>query len=234
MLTDPDVIRVLLARLIAARAPLFAFVDGCDERFTTTLLELDHGLRALIADELHPSRGHAQVRKGGIVRLSSRLDGVEMRFVSRVRAIDADGAIAAYLIDIPSALDYREHRRLRRLAARNISAELVGCGQSAQARVLDISIGGMRLAVAVPHPIGADEIWDCSVALPNGAFDATLAVVRVRPARSRTRAGAQSEDDIGTRFGPLTTRAARRIGRFMADSQRETLRARAIGSGRLC
>ena len=30
MLTDPDVIRVLLARLIAARCPVFVFIEGDD------------------------------------------------------------------------------------------------------------------------------------------------------------------------------------------------------------
>jgi len=231
MLTDPDVIRVLLARLIAARAPVFAFVDGDEERYTTTLLDLDTRLRALICDELLPARGHARVRAGSAMKLSCRLDGVEIRFAVRVRAID-DGGIAAYLLDLPSSLDYREHRRVYRARARNLRARLSAAHASADARVLDISIGGLRLAVEAPHPIGADQLWECRVTLPNGAFDAEIAVVRVKPARTQPPAKTR-EDDVGARFGALSAEAARRIGRYMADTQRESLRARRIASERL-
>ena len=85
MLKDPDVIRVLLARLIAARCPVFVFVEGDDERYATTLLELDADANALIADELNPRRGNANVRRGAKLRVAARLEGVDMRFSTRVR-----------------------------------------------------------------------------------------------------------------------------------------------------
>ena len=226
MLTDPDVIRVLLGRLAAARSPAFAFVDGVDDRFATTLLEHDRDLHALIADELHPSRGHALVRTGTRFRIACKLDGVEVRFATTVRAIDAEDSVAAYLLAMPDAVDYREHRRLKRLGARNLGATLHNGDARADARVVDLSIGGLRLAVGVPHPLGADEVWNCRVALPNGDVDASIAVVRVRASRVRPRFGETREDDVGARFGALSAPAARRLGRFLADTERMRLRAR--------
>jgi c-di-GMP-binding flagellar brake protein YcgR len=225
MLTDPDVIRVLLGRLAAARAPAFALVDGVDERFATTLLEHDRVLHALIADELHLSRGHALVRTGSRLRIACKLDGVEVRFATVVRAIDDEGAVAAYLLAMPDALDYREHRGLKRLRARDLGATLDNGDAHAAARVVDISIGGLRLAIAAPHPLGADQVWNCRVALPNGNVDASIAVVRVRGARARPSFGEAREDDIGARFGTLSAPAARRLGRFLADAERTRLRA---------
>src|SRR5690349_19855063 len=146
MLTDPDVIRVLLARLVAARCPVFVFIEGDDERYATVLLEIDAAARALIADELTPKHGHRRMRRGAKLKISSRLDGVEVRFRSAVRAVDADGHIAAYMLDLPDALDYREQRASKRTRTFEVTAELRDAdGAALPARVLDLSIEGIRL-----------------------------------------------------------------------------------------
>jgi len=227
VLTDPDVIRVLIARLIATRCPVFAFMEGDDERYTTMLLEIEPTFGALIADELHPRAGHDRLRTGASLRLACRLDGVEVRFRSRVRAIDRDGAIAAYMLDMPAELDHRENRRLHRTRARGVTARLQTPEKDAVlARVVDISISGLSLAVSAPHALAEDECWDCNVSLPNGAVDAEVSIVRIRRATTRAHAAVAREDNIGARFGALSAHAARRIGHFMADTQRAFLRAR--------
>lgn len=224
MLTDPDAIRVLLGRLVAARSGVFAFVEGHPERCVTTLLGVDARLRALICDELHPPRGHARVGIGSVLRLTTRLDGAELRCRCTVRAIDRDGAVAAYLLDLPAALDHRERRRQRRLHVRGLRAQLRDAQASADAHVLDLSLGGIRLAVAPPHPLRVEQRWDCHLALPRGAFDAAIVIVRTRAPRAR---GGTREDDVGARFDALSVPAARRLGRYLADTERELLRLRA-------
>lgn len=225
MLTDPDVVRVLLARLIAARCPMHVFVEGSDTRYATLLLEIDAALGALIVDELHPRAGHDRLRVGAALRFAGRLDGIEIRFRAALRAIDDDAAIAAYMVDLPRALDYREHRDLRRARAPGVVAELRSTADgTVPARVLDLSASGIRLAVAAPHPIAADTRWNCALMLPNGIVDASISILRVR--RSGARFGTPAEDCVGARFGTLSALASRRIGHFMADSERAWLRAR--------
>lgn len=222
MLTDPDVIRVLLGRLAAARSSVFAFVEGHQERCVTSVLGVDARLHALICDELHPPRGHARVGVGSVLRLTTRLDGAELRCRCTVRAIDRDGAIAAYRLDLPDALDHRERRRQH---VRGLRAQLRGAHDaSADARVLDLSLGGIRLAIAPPHALRVEQRWDCHLALPRGTFDAAIVIVRTRSARARVGA---REDDIGARFDTIPAPAARRLGRYLVDSERELLRQRA-------
>jgi c-di-GMP-binding flagellar brake protein YcgR len=227
MLTDPDVIRVMLARLVAARCPVFVFVEGDDERYATVLLEIDAAAGVLIADELNPRRGNTRMRRGAKLKVSSRLDGVEMRFRTTVRAIDNDSDAAAYMLEVPTALDHREQRAVLRTRTSAVAAELRDPDNAPiRARVLDLSIGGMRLAVRSPHPLREAMHCDCTVTLPTGAFDARLAITHVRAAEARSRVGSTKEDVLGARFDALATHAARRLGRYIADTQRALLRAR--------
>ena len=227
MLTDPDVIRVLLARLIAARCPVFVFIEGDDERYATVLLEIDAAARALIVDELLPKHGHKQMRRGAKLRLSSRLDGVEVRFRSAVRAVDSDSQVAAYMLDLPDALDYREQRSSRRTRTFEVTAELRDeAGTPVSARVLDLSIEGVRLCVPAPHPFGEAARCACTVWLPRGAIEAGIAILRVRRAPERPQRGAAATDVLGARFDALGAVDARRLGRYLADTQRALMRAR--------
>ena len=227
MLTDPDVIRVMLARLIAARCPVFVFFEGDDERYATSLLEIDAAAGALIVDELNPRHGHERVHRGTRLRFSTRLDGVEMRFRANVRAIDGDGAVAAYMLDLPIALDHREQRAVLRTRTREVAAELrADDATTINARVLDLSMGGLRLAVRAPHPLAEASEWDCTVVLPTCSFDTRIAITHVRRAAGCPHPGTPNEDVLGARFDALGTGAARRLGRYIAETQRALLRAR--------
>jgi len=227
MLTDPDVIRVLLARLVAARCPVFVFIEGDDERYATVLLEIDTAARALIADELIPKHGHRRMRRGAKLKISSRLDGVEVRFRSAVRAVDADSHVAAYMLDLPDALDYREQRASKRTRTFEVTAELRDAdGAALPARVLDLSIEGIRLSLPAPHPFNEAARCSCTVWLPGGSIEAGIAILRVRRAPERPQRGAAATDVLGARFDALGAGAARRLGRYLADTQRALLRAR--------
>ena len=227
MLTDPDVIRVLLARLVAARCPVFVFIEGDDERYATVLLEIDLASRTLIADEIIPKHGHKHMRRGAKLKISSRLDGVEVRFRSAVRAVDADSHVAAYMLEMPDALDYREQRASKRTRTFEVTAELRdGDGAAVPARVLDLSIDGIRLSVPAPHPFHEAVRCSCTVWLPGGSIEAAIAIMRVRRAPERAQRGAAATDVLGARFDALGAGDARRLGRYLADTQRALMRAR--------
>jgi c-di-GMP-binding flagellar brake protein YcgR len=229
MLTDATAIRAVLARLVADRRPIDVRVDEGTERFQSLVVDIDLLLGALIIDELHPRRGHALVGIGSLVNVSSRIDGVDVRFSVRVRALDTEGGIAAYLSDLPAVLDYREQRGLFRLRIP------VGAGIDAwisntehrdfAARVLDISTGGIRLAVPAPHPLKPADAWVCNVHLPNGAFAANLRILRVRNFSARYACQRRPEGQVGARFRNLSLQADHHIGQYMAAAQRELIRA---------
>ncbi|HEY6895396.1 MAG TPA: flagellar regulator YcgR PilZN domain-containing protein, partial [Rhodanobacteraceae bacterium] len=212
---------------IAARCPVFVFIEGDEERYATVLLEIDAAARALIVDELLPKHGHRRMRRGAKLKLASRLDGVDVRFRSAVCAVDADSQVAAYMLDLPEALDYREQRSSRRTRTFEVTAELRDeQGEPIPARVLDLSIEGIRLCVPAPHPFGEAARCACTVWLPGGAIEAALAILRVRRALERPLRGAAATDVLGARFEALGDGDARRLGRDLADTQRALMRAR--------
>ena len=227
MLTDPDVIRVLLARLVAARCPVFVFIEGDEERYGTVLLELDAAAHVLIADELIPKHGHARMRRGAMLKIASRIEGVEVRFRSSVRAVDSDTHVAAYMLELPDALDYREQRTTKRTRTFEVGAELRDpSGAVVPARVLDLSIEGIRLSVPAPHPFDETARCSCTVWLPGGAIEPSIAIMRVRRAPERAQRGSAATDVVGARFDALGAGDARRLGRYLADTQRALMRVR--------
>jgi c-di-GMP-binding flagellar brake protein YcgR len=191
------------------------------------LLEIDAPARALIADELLPRHGHKRMRRGAKLKVSSRLDGVEVRFRSVVRAVDADTQVAAYMLDLPEALEYREQRAVKRTRTFEVSAELRDPeGAAVPARVLDLSIDGIRLSVPAPHPFQEAARCRCTVWLPAGAIEAGISILRVRRAPERAFRGTAATDVLGARFDALGAGDARRLGRYLADTQRALMRAR--------
>jgi hypothetical protein len=115
---------------------------------------------------------------------------------------------------------------VHRTRASAIAAELRDPeGPPVEGRVLDLSIAGIRIAVKKPHRVREETRWDCTVALPDGAFESRIAIMRVH-GPERPRPGFGAEDVLGAKFDSLGEGAARRLGRYIADTQRALLRAR--------
>jgi c-di-GMP-binding flagellar brake protein YcgR len=241
MIDDVHTIRALLARLIDARTALSVVFDDEGERGNSILLGFDPDVHALLADELHPRAAHLRVKPGMPLRWIGRLEGAPLRFRARVQAIDRDADIAAYRIEMPTELDYRERRaayrtralpqpallaQLTRLPTHTGSTEAVHINVACvDARVADISSTGLRLAAALPHDLVAGERWQCVLHLPDGQLDTLVAIHHVQPAR---RHGEKVR--VGARFVDLSASAQRRIGGYAASLQRRRLRARPTSS----
>ena len=244
MIDDIDSVCAALSQLVAVRSPLRVFLEGDESAYASVLLSLDRIAGIVLADELHPASGHRMVATGSSLRATARLNGIELRFRSTVRAIDTDAPIAAYALEIPRTLDYRERRgtfRTRAVATRGLRARLLEVADDEpsahvqprnaarsktvrcyEADVADVSIDGIRLTIARPHALQRTGVWNCALHLPRGTVHATIEIRHVLVSRRRGE-----PDRVGARFVGLPEPAKWHISRYAASLQRQRLRQRA-------
>jgi c-di-GMP-binding flagellar brake protein YcgR len=233
IVSDPPVVQTLLQRVIDERVPLAVVLPGIDTPFDSLLLGIESSLGALLADELHPISGHGRIKPNTLLRIGARLDGVEVRFRTRVAAIDRDADIAAYLLDMPEEIDYRERRdtyRVKIPASIPLHWSMIGdssYGMPLRARVVDLSLGGIGLALQQPHVVQVLDQTIGAVELPDGPLD-----VRIKIRYMRRSAFGAREDRAGGEFIAINSNDQRRLSRFAAEVQRPALRGRRAWIGR--
>ena len=227
IINDPPIILGLLRRVIDERAPLSIVLPGIDMRFDSLLLSVESTLNALVIDELNPISGHRRIAPNLLLRIGTRLDGVELRFRTRVAAIDRDSDIAAYLLDFPDEMDYRERREAYRVKI-PASAPLSWTVPSAadperflQLQVMDLSLTGIGLRLRQPHNVNVLDTISGNIDLPDGPLAMTS---KIRYLRSQ--AFGPTEDRAGGEFIKCSSADVRRISHYCAELQRPILRGR--------
>src|SRR3546814_899662 len=124
--------------------------DWSSDVCSSDLLDSDREAATVLADELFPARGHAAMEPGMEIRVLGNLDGIEIRFRSRVIAINPAQAGASYTLVMPVAVDYKQRRNAFRVPvspALAIPVLLHADGINAKGTLADISPNGLRVAM---------------------------------------------------------------------------------------
>lgn len=222
MITDSAQIRSLVNRLIRDKVPITVMLPGREGFFSSLLLDSDNG--SLLADELFPARGHRAMQPEMEIRVLGNLDGIEVRFKSRVIMIHAEQPGASYSLVMPIAVDYKQRRDAFRVPvspALAIAVLLSADGINAKGTLADISHNGLRVAIRGANPVPAGAQLLCHIDLPNEHISA-LAEARHSAPDRRGLAVVY----IGFRFVELSLEQQRTISHFTANLQRDQLRAR--------
>lgn len=224
MITDPLQIRSLINRLIRNKVPITIMLPEREGFFSSMLLDSDRAIGTMLADELFPPRGHQAVEPGMEIRVLGNLDGIEIRFKSRVITINTSQPSSSYSLAMPVAMDYKQRRNAFRVSvspALAIPVLLSGDGIESKGTLADISYNGLRVALrkASSLPMGAE--LQCDIALPDEPISARAEARHSAP--DRRGLGVVY---VGFRFLELGNEQQRAINRFTADLQRGQLRAR--------
>lgn len=228
MITDSHEIRTLLGRLIKARVPITVMLPEREGFFSSVLLELDRDSNTLVADELLPARGHASMQSGIELRLLCRLDGIELRFRTKVLVVSPTQLGAIYRLGVPTGLDYMQRREAFRVPVSPtlaIPVELGSNGTRLKGTLVDISHTGLRVALRGQRELPPAELLSCQVDLPPGSIRAD-----VEPRHSEPDRRGLGMVYVGLRFIELSREQLHLINRFTANIQRDQLRARRLFS----
>lgn len=229
-----DIVRVLQA-LIDSRALISAHLMPGGLPCPTALLEVDPDGHVLI-DGNRQEHINQRMLGADYVMCVSQLERVRIQFrLQQLRRVDGEGPVAfsAPLPDSVLELQRRELYRLELVPGPVVTLEVPAPAEDLaplQARVLDISGGGVALAVREEDqsrfPPGA-QIESCTLHLPEaGSIPVRLQVAHV----SRRQALAGCPVRVGCRFVGLPRGAESRILQyiFQVERQRNARERRAV------
>ncbi|MBT8445501.1 MAG: hypothetical protein HKO62_04680 [Gammaproteobacteria bacterium] len=198
-----------------------------DDAYLSAILEVVGERGYFVLDELSPADTGA-LQSGTEIRVSTRLDGVDLRFTAHVAAAGDENGVPFYKVPFPRQIDYGQQRRHLRVSVplyQNVNVKLqTPTNIRVQGELRDISLGGFnaRLTQGVTDEIRAGFFFPrCVIALPDeGRIYAPVEVCYAEQTElNRPRR-------IGARFVTLSRDDERMIQRFVADTDRELSRKR--------
>jgi c-di-GMP-binding flagellar brake protein YcgR len=150
-LTTFDDIYVLLKNIHTKHSLLAIMIDGSDEFYGSTIIELNKDEKYLVIDELYPEEGHAQIEVGKPLSFDANYAGAFVHFKGNVEAIGKNDKAAYYKINIPEEVEYHQRRNTFRISTSISDPILVNLVNEDEvlikAELRDVSHGGLCLRV---------------------------------------------------------------------------------------
>lgn len=223
--------RVLRA-IMQQHEPVTAYFGSGDESLLSAIVGVDAEQGELFLDMSPDAQANRRLVEAGRATLVSFHDRVKVQFaVERVGQAEHEGR-QVLRVEIPSALlklQRREAFRVQPPISAPVSCRVFGeGGRSFALRVLDISVGGLRLAGDAPE----GEMWvglsydRCELSLPEvGSIEAAL---HVHYSVEMALRGGRTAKAWGCSFGSLRPGMETLLQRYVIKTDRER-RARIAG-----
>lgn len=224
---SPAHVCVLLRRLLEQRCLLSVQIGNSSDCYTSAVLEVVHEHEYVVLDELTPREGHVRLSTEPRIQVKARLEGIEVRFASRVSRINSQNGLPYYKVPFPKLIEYPQRRQSYRVPI-PLQLGLPTNILLADERVLNGELRdlspeglGMRVRLGVPDPADHGQLAICQIVV-----DKTLELVTDievchvdPPMRGRV-------SRLGARFLRLRADQERRIEQFCAELAREQRRLR--------
>jgi c-di-GMP-binding flagellar brake protein YcgR len=213
----------LLQAIVAAKRPALAASRITRERATVRLLEIDARHGRIVFVPLSASAMHTWLNTSREVVFRSDHDGVPIEFTCPGPARPAAGDSDAYSVGFPPYVIRLQRRNAYRLPAPPIACTLrneSGHGPDLEPTVLDVSAGGVDLAMPLTGPrLSRDGTYGCTIVLPgHGTFTVRLKVVSIFTAADARRYGCQ--------FVDVPAASELLLQRYILEEQRTRVRTR--------
>ena len=149
---SPQYIIALLDRLVTEAAILtIETLEGGDKVFISTLLGVDGAAQALLLDLPYSMSGYLSTDRDDLrVSVSADLAGALLRFTIPVGKLVLDALLPHYRAPFPVTIEYQQQRHAHRVSLSKLAVSVhiqTPKGQQLEARLLDLSVGGMRVRV---------------------------------------------------------------------------------------
>ena len=231
--TEPKAILLLLRRMIEQRSMLEAPLSGGSSGLLSVILDIDDRHEQLVLDASPHAHVERRVLEAEELAFATRVDKVNVRFVTGpFEKIRFEG-MPAYRAPIPSELKYiqrREYFRIEVPGNHPAYCQVVSPPDAEnpprdfRTRIHDISGGGVSLLV----PIGAEDLLTpgahfaaCKLMLPEAP--PALVTLRVRRSFRVGRRGGPSHVCAGCEFEDLLPNAQTVVQRYLMRLDRERI-----------
>ncbi len=191
-----------------------------EQFYTTAVLGVypDHSL--IVLDELSPATGHKQFLQSKEARISGRIDGVELRFDTRLLGTGEKSGIAFYKVAMPEKLYFYQQRQTYRVPLKGAGVpfySLGGATPSMRGTLRDLSLGGAGVMVDRKVSVSrGDTLELCVITLPGkGDIKFTLVVDAVH---DNARGSGVS---FGGHFTKLSSADRNKLRKYIAEAQRK-------------
>lgn len=181
----------------------------------------------VLLDELMPSNGHPLLLKERTLKISCKLDGVDIGFIASLKRVEERDNLLTYYMSLPKQLEYRQRRQDYRIHI-PISKTLqviMDNGDDAvnEGALHDISHGGTGMIFPVTYiTVEPGHMVECAIELPGKIW--LYCSVELRYSK---KVRSQQRQLIGARYNDLTPAQTRLIGRCISELEREYMRKRA-------
>ena len=213
---------VLLKRAYATHCLLTVYVGPEKTPFTSAILEVVRDQRYLVLDELTPPAGQALIKAEPRIEVRAIVEGIELRFETRVQQIGEQDGLPFYKVGFPAEVVYAQRRRQHRVAvplSQGYEVNVVFADErEIRGELRDLSAGGLCARIR-SGDIDAKEdrgaLAMCRLMLPEDRSIVTdIELLHIdAPARPRV-------PRIGARFVDPSPTTARRIAQFCAELER--------------
>jgi c-di-GMP-binding flagellar brake protein YcgR len=128
--------------------------------------------KLIFLDEINSEEKHKCIRKGTIIHFDGRIKGVQIKFTTKVRAVEDNNHIAMYRLDLPDEMIYLQRRRYYRATVLNHHLGIsipIPLKHHISGSIIDISAGGFcsRLAISESNAIQEEQtVFDAKISLP--------------------------------------------------------------------
>jgi len=221
LVTKKKEIIALLKQAHKKKAFLTLQVADQDKSYTTALLGIYPNHDLIVLDELSPTSGHKQFLQRKEAKVTGRVNGVELRFKTRLVGVGSKSDVAFYKVAMPEVMYFCQQRQSFRVSLKgaNIPFFFPGGGMipSINGYLLDISIGGIGVILNHKVPLSrGDNLEFCAIQLPEkGDIRFTLQVDAVR---DNARGGGMN---FGGHFCELSEADQSALQKYIAKAQRE-------------
>lgn len=219
---DDAEVYVLLKRAYATHCLLTVYVGPDKAPFTSAILEVVRDQRYLVLDELTPAAGHARIQAEPRIEVRAIVEGIELRFESRVEQVGEQDGLPFYKVAFPTVVTYAQRRRQHRVAvplSQGFEVNVVFPDErELRCELRDLSAGGLCARVRsgdIDAKADRGALAMCRLVLPDDRSIVTDIEILHIDAPPRPRV-----PRIGVRFVDPGPTVARRIAQFCAELER--------------
>ena len=221
--------QALLRALAVRRNPAVLYFGETDARLESEFLGVNPHFEELVFATGHDPETFERLLTAGSFGVETSLDSIRILFIASHAEVTQFKGQKALRARIPEVLARMQRRESVRVAtpkdkpsycAVRVSADPA---QELRLRVEDISVGGLGLTSAMPHPglVPGKTFHDCSLELPGiGLMRCTLNIVYVNEAPV-----ASVEQRIGCHFVDLPGLSREQVRSYVARLERAHLAA---------